>query len=231
MSDQFVDMPERIENLVYEPTQPPTREPEQTNLFLTQPGEFLVNVLVKNLKKSEHWTRLFGEYIDSYQRMDYSIRSLPAMRIYCNKWRRDFESWYINGDLQIDIIWPPSIRRVENQKLPQTISGAILQQLSSMSFFVEVGKEVPGLNELGKVVSTDMTMGFHWQDEIVPLTQITANFRINLQEWDEYMESDYRTTDDPFERTLADLKLVATTIEGLRDDGKVDVEIGVTNKV
>lgn len=227
---EFPDMPQRIDNLQYEPTKLPTREPEETDLFITQPAEFLVQVLCDNLKKSEHWTRLFGEYIDSYKRTDYSVRSLPALRIYCDKWRRDFESWYINGDILLDIIWPASIRRVENQKLPQTLAGAMLQQLSSTTFFMEIDKQVPGLNELGKVFSSDMSMGFQWEDQILPLTQLKANFRINLQDWDEYLTSDNRTVNDPFERTLADLALIATTIQGLNDEDEVQVEIGLENK-
>lgn len=225
-------MTERIDNLVYTPpTTSATREPLETNLFLTQPGEFLIREMAAYLRQSKFWAPLFGEYIDDYERMDYSIRNLPVMRIYEEKNRRDFESWYVNGDIKIDIIWPPSIRRPQTQQLPKTIAGAMLQQLSREEFFLAIGEKVPGLNELGKVVTTDMTMGFTYgADDIVPLTQITANYRINLQDWQEYLETDFRTKDDPFERTLGDLRSIATTIQALRDE-TIEVTIGIDQQV
>lgn len=221
-------MTERIDQLTYkEPERTSTVEPVESNLFLTQPGEFLVSVFVAELKKDPAWAALFGEYIEDYERMDFSIRSLPAMRIYCERYRKDFETWYESGDIIIDVIWPASIRRGELNRLPQTIAGAMIQQLRRPTFFAAICDQVPGLNELGKTVNADFDLGFKWQDDIIPLTRITANFRVLLNEWDEYLESDYRTRDQPFRRTLGDLRSIVTTINALRTTDPEDVELSI----
>ena len=65
-------------------------------------------------------------------------------------------------------------------------------------------------------------------DTMVPLVVMSVNFRVDLREWDLYLESDNRTVDDPFERTLATLVTIACTIAPQNDDGTTDVgaEIG-----
>ena len=77
---------------------------------------------------------------------------------------------------------------------------------------------VPGLNELGKTVNVDKSLCFDWNEDLAPLTEITLNFRIDLREWDAYVESDDRTKGTPFERTLGDLELIAATINGLKEN-------------
>ncbi len=218
-------MSERIDDLKYEkPNTLSTKEPLESDLFLTGPGEYLVQVFVAELNKDPSWKKLFGASIADYERMDFSMRELPAMRVHTPHYKRDFESWYENGEIIIDVIWPPSIRRGELQKLPATIAAAMVQQLSRPEFFQTICDQIPGLNELGKSIDVDMTLGFQWQDEIVPLTRIKANFRILLQEWYDYLNDDYRTKDDPFHRTLSDLKKIVATIEALRSDDPQDVE-------
>lgn len=217
-------MTERLNELTYAtPEKTSTQEILESNLFLTQPGEFLVTTLVAHLRADPVWFRLFGDYIEDYERMDFSMRSLPAMRIYCERYRKEFETWYETGDIIIDVIWPASIRRGELNRLPQTIAGAMIQQFRRTSFFENVCKTVPGLNELGKSVNVDFDLGFKWQDDIIPLTRITVNFRILLSEWDEYLESDYRTVDEPFKRTLSDLRRLVTTIDALRSGLEIEI--------
>ena len=221
-------MVERINTLKYVPPErTSTKEPLESNLFLTAPAEFLVKTFVAELKADPAWARLFGDQIEEYDRMDISMRTLPAMRVYFERWRKDYESWYETGDLKIDIIWPASIRRGNLQRLPSTIAGAMMQQLRRTNFFVSLCAKNPGLNELGKNVKADMTLGFQWQDELVPMTRITANFRINLADWDDYLESDYRTKDQPFLRTLADLKRLRGLIDGVTGAAASPVEIEI----
>ena len=76
---------------------------------------------------------------------------------------------------------------------------------------------MPGLNELGKTFTVDKSLAFQPESsqEIVPMTRLTINFRIDLREWDAFLESDNRTKDDPFERTLADLEYISTLIQGI----------------
>lgn len=213
----------------------------QPDPFLDNPAEFLVKTVALKLKEYDVWTRIFGEYIDPYKRMDYGINSLPALRIYNNETVKTYDSWFVEGDLIMDIIWPASIRRPELQQLPDTVSHALLQQFRRPSFFSAVETEpdpspgtregykiagVPGLNELGKRFRVDKSLGFQLSnDEVVPLTQMTVNFRVDLRQWDEYLVENLRTKDDPFEQTLGDLETIVTTIEGLRDDESVSVTL------
>lgn len=221
-------MVERIDELSYSvPERESTREPLESNLFITQPGEYLVSVFAEALRQDEVWSKLFGDEIADYERMDFSFRSLPAMRIYCERYRKEFETWYVQGDIIIDVIWPASIRRGELNRLPQTIAGAMMQQLRRPGFFEDICEKVPGLNEFGKTLNVDFDLGFKWQDEIIPLTRITANFRVLLDEWDQYLTEDYRTREEPFRRTLGDLESIVTTINALRSADPEDVALSI----
>lgn len=217
---------ERIDELVYQaPAESHTREGEETTLFLTGPAEFLCKQIAAHLRADEVWSKLFGDFIDPYKRMDYSMRNLPAIRIYNNGFKKDYESWFINGMVTLDLIFPASIRRMQTEQIPDTLCAAILQQFRRPTFFGSLCQKVPGLNELGKTVDCDKALAFEFEDELVPLIQILVNFRIDLREWDDYLESDYRTTDDPFSRPLGDLTTLVTTMAALRDDGSTELEI------
>ena len=163
--------------------------------------------------------------------MDYSIRSLPALRIYSEMGRKEFDSWFVSGELKCDIIWPANIRRVEHTQVQDTLVSAIVQQFRRPGFFDAVELSVPGLNEMGKTVEWDKSLGFSMsEDEVVPLTQVTLNFRIDLREWDEYLEQTNRTKDSPFEPVLAELTRISSVIRGLKDDNNTGVEIPSTQK-
>lgn len=225
-------MVERIDNLKYAKTPPTvtaaTAEGLASTLFLTSPAEFLCLQCAEQLKTISAWKSLFGDSIDAYMRMDYSERSLPSLRIYNQIYDKQFESWFVEGDLILDMIFPASIRRRDLQQIPDTVAGALLQQFRRTDFFNSVGARVPALNELGKRFRVDKTKAFQWgenPEDQVPLTQILVNFKIDLRIWDNYLESDDRTKDDPFERTLADLKTIAVTINAVEDDGSVDLSI------
>lgn len=223
---------ERIERIVYQtPEKPSTIEGKETTLWLTGPAEYLCAEVAKNLTATEPWQKLFGEYIDPYKRMDYPFRALPALRIYNNDYSKQFESWFVEGDLTCDLIFPASIRRKETEQLPDSITAALLQQFRRPGFFDALCDKVPGLNELGKRFSVDKSLAFEFGEELVPLTQMTVNFRIDLRKWDEYLESDNRTKDEPFSRPLGDLEQIVATIQGLRDDESVDVEVESDQKV
>jgi len=219
-------MSERIDTLVYStPTEPTTKEEFET-LFLTGPAEFLCLSIAEQLRIDPVWSVLFGggDFIDGYKRMDYSMRALPAIRIYNDNFKKDFESWFINGYIKIDLIFPANIRRKETQQIPDTICAALLQQFRRQSFFNAISARVPGLNELGKVVDCDKALAFEWQEDmLVPLIQCMVNFKLDLRAWDDYMESDYRTKDEPFSRPLGDLESLFTTIQALRDDGSEEL--------
>jgi hypothetical protein len=233
-------MAERIENLEF---QNASGEPakmaaaERTNLFFDGPAEFLVIRVVQALKADATWKKLFGEFIEPYQRMDFPLRSPPVMRIYNEAYTKDAESWFVNGDLKVDMIWPATIRRSELQQIPDTAAAALLQQFRRTTFFQQMCDAVPGLNELGKRFTVDKTLGFEWQDAetpVLPLTQITVNFRIDLREWDRYLEETNRTKDSPFEAVLGDLRRIAYDncggIIGVNDEAETEVRLGIDFK-
>ena len=204
---------------------------EPTELFLSSPIEFLCYQVVEELKKTPQWVELFGaKFINPYKRMDYGMSNLPALRIYNNRATRLYESWFLDGDLVFDIIFPASLRRTQLQQYSDTVSSAMLQQVSRQNFFQAVEANVPGLNELGKRFDIDKSLAFEIDEDLVPLTQINVNFRLDLRIWYPFMESDDRTREDPFERTLADLKRVVSKIQGLKDDGEVSVELTASQK-
>jgi hypothetical protein len=197
----------------------------QLTQFLDNPVEFLCATMASELKKIPQWTEIYGDFIDGYMRMDYDIRNLPALRIYNESGTKEHESWFINGDIKVDSILPASLRRTETQQIQDTLTGALIQQLRSMDYFVAVEANVPGLNELGKVFAWDKTLGFQFEEEMVPLTQITLNFRLDQRIWDDHLESEGRTKNIPFEVTLGNLRKIASTIQALKDDGSKAVTV------
>lgn len=220
--DQINDRIEYAENL-------PDKD---YSIFLLGPVEHLVSTCAQTLRETPEWAALYGctdgdhGSIDTYKRMDYDVRQLPALRIYNENASKEFDSWFITGDLVLDMIWPASLRRHSLQTIPDTVSNAMLQQFRRVGpFFNKVSDNIPGLNELGKSFNVDKSMGFEWGDDILPLTQIRANFRIDLRIWDDYLESVGRTKDDPFNVPLGDLRRVVTVIEALRDDGSTELTV------
>lgn len=208
------------------------------SIYINGPGEFLVKKCVQELRLVKEWAAIFGiteddpdGFIDSYQRMDYPMRALPALRVYSTSYERQFESWFVEGDIIMDLIWPPELRREDQQQVQDTVSAALLQQFRRTPFFNTISEKVPGLNELGKRFIVDKSKGFEWQDDIVPLTQIRVNFKIDLRQWDLYLEATDRTLEDPFEYTLKNLERIVTVIQGMRDDNKtVEVETVVSDQ-
>ena len=66
---------------------------------------------------------------------------------------------------------------------------------------------------------------------MVPMAQVTINFRLDLRQWDIFLEEHNRTVDDPFEQTLADLALIVATIHPVNDDftsANTDVTLNIT---
>jgi hypothetical protein len=204
----------------------------EKNPFISGPAEFLVATVAEQIALVPQFKLIFGEFIDPYMRRDYPDRNLPVIRIYNETFSKESDDSWIDGDLKLDVIFPPSIRRRELQQLQDTISSALIQQFRRTDFFNAVSEDVPGLNWLGKVFSADKTMGFEWNDElVVPLTQITLNFRIDLRAWDAYLESTNRTKQDPFQYTLANLERIYTNIAAQDDQGKNNFPMAIEQTV
>lgn len=188
----------------------------KADIFLDGPGDFLAKAVATEIAKVKQWKEIFRDAVETYERFDFSIRELPALRVYNLTFRKETESHYCVGDLLIDIVLPPSMRRKELQTVQDTLSSAMLQQFRRPQFFSALRDVVPGLNEMGKVFNIDKTLGMQYQEQILPITQIQANFRIDLKEWDHYLERESRTKDEPFTRTLGALEQIVSTIDGIR---------------
>lgn len=201
------------------------------DVFLDGPTEFLCKSVCSLLLATPQWAKIFGEFIDPYERTDYAMRNLPALRVYNETSVKEQESHYITGDLKADIILPPSIRRKEHQGVQDSLSSAMLQQFRRPGFFAAMREAVPGLNELGKVFSTDKTLGLQLTADAAPMTQLTINFRVDLKEWDAYLEREGRTKDQPFEVTLGRLERICSEIRGLDDDGSVEVTVPLDQQI
>lgn len=194
------------------------------DLFIDSPGDLLVGEMVALLKLVPQFKTIFADEMYSYKRMDFSIRSLPALRIYNDNVEKPDESWFVTGDIKCDVLLPANLRREDLQLVQDVISSALLQQFRRTKFFNAVSDKVPGLNELGRRFSIDKSLGFEWDDVEVPLTQIVLNFKLDLRQWDTHLEETNRTKDDPFEETLGNLTKLVGVIQGLRNDGTVEVE-------
>lgn len=204
---------------------------EQPTQFVSGPAEFLVAKCAEKIAAVTQFAAVFGDRIEPYLRMDYGIRELPALRIYNDGWTKEFETWYIVGDVILDVILPPSTRRNLLQQYSDTITAALCQQFRRPSFFSAMASEVPGLNELGKTFVVDKTLSLKFEGGEAPVCQLRANFRLLLNDWDAYLTSDDRTTDDPFVATLGNLERITSTIDGILDDGTVKVSIGSDQEI
>lgn len=199
------------------------------DLFIDGPAEYLSFKVAEEIALVPQFLSIFGEFIDGYKRMDYGFMNLPALRIYNNSYKKEFESWWINGELIIDAIYPPSILREELQRVPDVISNALLQQFRRPSFLRSLKSKLPGLNELGKSFDVDKSLAFEFDETLAPLTQMRVNFRINLEEWDRHLIETNRTKDDPFEETLASLDKVVSVINGLKENTE-QVQVSITSE-
>ncbi len=231
MSGPLFPAAPRIDNLQYQegnnPLVPPNPAYDTTNLFFDGPDEFLIKVICKLLLSDPLWPQFFADRIDPYRRMDYSIRELPAVRIYTEGDEKQGESWFIVGNIKADVIFPASIRRDQTQQIQNTLASALLQQFRRPAFFAKCNELVPGLNELGKIFSSDKSLGFAWNEEYVPLTQLTLNYRIDLRQWDNYLEYTGRTKDSPFSPVLSDFRRMVDQIAALKTDDVDSEELTV----
>lgn len=192
------------------------------NPFIDGPTEALVKAVAQLIYETPEFRYIFSDNIDTYERLDYSFRQLPALRVYSQHYRKEHESHYINGELILDILYPASLRREELQRFQDVLSAAMMQQFRRPNVFQTLRALVPGLNELGKVFEVDKTLGMTIEDGACPLTEMKPNFRIDLKVWDAYLESTGRTKEDPFNVTLANLRTIASDILPLHDDGTPD---------
>lgn len=194
-------------------------------LFIDSPGEYLVKRTCEQLMEIRQWRALFGEQIIAYDREDFGIANLPALRIYSLGYAKQSDSWFVDGNLICDVIFPPKLRREELNQFADSVANALLQQFRRQEWFETMSTLVPGLNQLGTVFDVDKSLVFNWGNVNCPMVEITLNFRIDLRRWDDHLTETGRTKDEPFEVTLDNLALIATRIRGLNDAQGTEVEV------
>jgi len=189
--------------------------------WFDQPGELIVDKLADAIKAERVFKLIFDDRIEPYMRMDFGVRELPAIRMFNSAGRKESETGYFTGEIKMDVIFPPAVRREELQRYPSRVVSALLAQFRRQKFFAALCEEIPGLNEMGKVFNYDNTLAFVAKDteELCPMVQLVVGWRILLADWDLFLESDERTTDDPFERTLGDLERLTVEVQAVLDSG------------
>lgn len=195
--------------------------------FLIGPAQHLVTATAELFAAVKQFKLVFGDAIYDYRRDDFSIRELPGARFYNLAASKSSDNGWLTGDLLCDVIFPASLRRNELQLLQDVVTGAMWQQFRRESFFLALRERIPALNELGRVLSVDKSLGYQWNETIVPLTQFTVNFKLDLRIWDDYLTSQYLTVDEPFERTLENLKDIRTLIDGVLAAQPEPVEVQI----
>jgi hypothetical protein len=210
--------------------------------WLDGPGQYIVSAITEELLCEPTFQYVFGEFIDGYQREDYGMRNLPALRCYSLTGKKTSEDWFFDGEITIDALYPPRIRRKDLMAVPAMVTSALIQQFRRMTpeprtlaalgttgnppeFFDRVRAKVPGLNRLGREVGYDHSLALKIADDLCPVSQHKLDYRVDLRQWDAYLEQTNRTKQDPFEATLTDLRSVLGSIQGLRDDGTTEVSI------
>lgn len=199
---------------------------ENPSWFL-QPADGIVAGMVALLKMEPVFAKIFGEEIDGYKRMDYGARAFPAMRIYSDTGRNEGVTWYAQGDVKVDVILPASVRRDDLQVFADRVTSVLFAQIRRQPFLDSMRKLVPGLNELGKLFSWDKGLAFQpaESEDLFPMVQLVVHYRVLMEEWDRFLESDERTVDQPFERTLDDLLTFYMTLIA-QDDAGNDTQAG-----
>lgn len=191
-------------------------------IWLLQPADAIAEVFVDELMKERVFQMIFGESHAAYMRSDWSTREMPALRAFTPSGSKQGETGYMLGDLQVECIFPPLVRREQLQRYPDIVISALIAQLRRPSFFNACRKRIPALNRLGFDLSWDKALAYKYDDgasDLAPLAKMTVNWRVNLNEWDKWAEDQGRTVDQPFEVTLEDLTSMTATIVALRDNG------------
>jgi len=208
-------------------------------LFLTGPGEELVQKTLLQLSSIPGMVQIFGPYKKDtagkknsdqqrwadYQRFDWSIRPLPAINIFESQTEaKSAENGFLIGNVSFQIFWPPNFRRSDLTGVAKAFKGALENFFASQLcadmldelYHIQRPAKVAGLNEYGKTLSWSPNVEGIVESELVPVTILEVQYRIDLRAWYRTLEYQGRTKSNPFAKTLDDL----TQIAGLLADGK-----------
>lgn len=229
------------------------KQADITREFLSSPGDDLVVKTVRQLASIPAFVKLFGPYTDDkdqqrwapYQRMDWSLRQLPAMNIFeSNTESKDSDQAFLTGTVSFQIFWPANFRRNDLARVPAAFKGVMenffnsqwVRDMLDELYWITRPMKVYGLNEYGKTMTwVPQTEGIV-ETELVPVTQVDANYRIDLRAWNRALEFMGRTKDDPFSQSLYDLTVIGglTTegiYQGVTDDAAQDVHVEIKQEI
>jgi hypothetical protein len=208
--------------------------------LLTGPGEDLVKKLMMQMAKVKGFIAIFGPYKDGsenmrwadYQRFDWSTRQLPAINIFTSQpEEKESDNAYLNGTIQIQVIWPPKLRRTDLTNIP--LASQYVQTMLDEIYYIQRPEKVYGLNALGKQMTWTPNAEGVIESEQVPVTMIDVKYRIDLRAWYRALEFMDRTRDNPFEDTLEQLAEIFGEYDGVKADQTTEVvvldNITVTN--
>lgn len=222
--------------------------------FLTGPTEDLVAKTLIQLSKIKPFTDLFGHYKKDtagnkstdnqrwadYQRMDWSVRQLPAINVFeSDTESKQSDQAFMDGSIQIQVFWPPNMRRSDLARVPSAFKGALQNFFSSKYvmdmldeiYYVQRDCKVSGLNEYGKVLNWSPNVEGLVESELVPVTILSVKYRIDLRAWYRALEFDDRTKDDPFTRSLEDLSQIFGEYDGTINQDAEQIEIVVPQNI
>lgn len=222
--------------------------------FLSSPGEDLVPKLLMQLASVPGMVKLFGPYTPlpdgngaksaqrwaDYERKDWSMRQLPAINVFeALIENKTSDNAWLNGTVQIQIFWPASFRRSDFTRVPAAMKG-VLQNFFASKYVTDMLDElysairpmkVNALNELGKTIDWTPNAEGLVGSELVPVTVMNANYRIDLRAWYRTLEFQGRTKEDPFEDTLLDLSIIAGDFNGVTTDNATPVSVTVSDEI
>lgn len=212
--------------------------------FLSGPGSDLVPKLIAQMSSIKQFKALFGPYDpkkqdqrwSDYQRFDWSVRQLPAMNVFeSGSENKDSDNAFLRGSIQIQIFWPPNMRRSDLTRVPASFKAIVENFFSSQYcqsmldelYYIQRPEKVFGLNELGKTLTWSPNVEGLVENEAVPVTILDISYRIDLRSWYRAMEFMGRTKANPFEVTLDDLSVVGGEYDGVPAKDGSDVKVAV----
>jgi hypothetical protein len=216
--------------------------------LLTGPGEDLVKKLLMQMAKVKGFIAIFGPYTEGkdeqrwadYQRYDWSIRQLPTINVFTSQTEeKESDNAFLNGSIQIQVYWPPKLRRGDLTNIPLAFKGAMenffasqyVQTMLDELYYIQRPEKVAGLNTLGKQMTWTPNAEGVVESDQVPVTIIEVKYRIDLRAWYRALEFQDRTRDDPFEATLAQLAEIFGEYDGKKADNSTEVVVPDNIKV
>jgi hypothetical protein len=223
-------------------------QPSLDEEFLSVPGEDLVLKTLLQFSKVPAFVKLFGPYKPGsdqqrwadYNKFDWSIRQLPAINVYrAESDSKDSDQAWVRGTVNVQVFWPPNLRRGDLALVPDTFLGIILNFFASQYvrtmldelYYIQRPEKVYGLNEYGKMIDRPVNIEGIVEDELVPVTLIGVRYRIYLRSWYRALEFMNRTKDQPFQDTLSDLTKIGGTYEGVTDTEAKEQIVAVPDEI